>query len=623
MTPSFHVHVSEQGNIFMAEIAALIAAALGDLGFDVVFPAIGLPARQRGRIDLVVAPHEYFTLQPGVPEDELLRAAECSVTVGVEQPGTLWFDLGARYSSVAPMVLDINPLAVLELNRRNIPARHLQLGYHHSWDRWFGESRDRPRDLLFLGSVAPRRERLLATIAPYLWDLETDIRLFEFPRPMTVPRDRFVAGDAKWELLSSSRALLNIHRSDVPYFEWVRVLEAVANGCLVITEPSIGYGPLQPGEHLIAAPTEYLGAYVTSILADEPLRAEIARSAYDLVRTKLEMTSLLEPFCEDMLTLANRPSGHRPSEEGRKRAPSPVVVEEISVPEPPTVLLDVLASEGRMKSRVKELIDSETALIRAVEGIQAQLRHGDPDHCEVKSSPGWDGFRPDTSVIVTTYNSEDFVARAIRSVLDSTGAALELIVVDDHSSDRSVEVVLDTVRAIPQFPLRVIARAANGGVSVARNRALEEARGRYVFVLDADNSVYPTGIGKLTAALDADSGASFAYGLIATVPDPAIFSHLPWDVARMCAANYIDAMAAIRTDVLREIGGYDARFGLIGWEDYELWLRFAAAGRHPAFVPSFIGQYYMRPGSRQETVNLDNPSLSAELRRKFAFLPWQ
>lgn len=615
MTPSFHVFVSNQGNVFMAEIAGLIANALEDLGLDVVFPAVGIPERRPGLVNLVVAPHEFFTLQPGVPESDLLRAAECSITVGVEQPGTLWFDLAARYSSVAPLVLDINPLAVTELNRRHIPARHLQLGYHHSWDRWSGRDNERPTDLLFLGSVAPRRETVLASVAPHLWDLEADLRLFEFPRPMTEARGHFVAGSQKWELLAHSRALLNIHRSEVAYFEWVRVLEAVANGCLVFTEPSIGYGPLQPGDHLIAAPAEFLGAYLTSVLSDEKLRSEMAHSAYDLVRTKLEMTTLLEPLCDDMVASAHS--------RARSRPPTSVTVEEVPLPGPPNVLMDVLSSEGRMRARVKELVDSETVLIRAVEAMQAHLRHGDPDHVEVVSSPGWERFQPDTTVIVTTYNSESFAGRALESVLASVGAAIDLVVVDDHSSDSTRDVVTEVMQQNPDFPIRLVARAANGGVSVARNCGLAEARGRYVFILDADNTVYPTGIARLTRALDADPEAAFAYGIIATVPEPTVFSHIPWDLVRLCQANYIDAMTAIRTAVLDDVGGYDVRFGLIGWEDYELWLRLAAAGHRPTFVTNFIGEYYMRPGSRQETVNLDNPSLFEELRQKFAYLPWQ
>lgn len=599
----------------MTEIASLLAAAITDLGYETVFPAPGLPEYGRDRVNMVVAPHEFFPLQHAVPEQDLLRAAETSVAVGVEQPGTLWFDLGTRYSSVAAGVLDISQVAVSELQRRGIDARHLQLGYHPSWDRWGGDDHaPRSRDVLFLGSITERRDRHLSAMASLLWDCSTDIRLFEFPRPMTETRGHFVAGEEKARLLADSRMLLNIHRNEVPYFEWVRVLEAVANGCLVITETSDEYGPLIPGQHLVAAPAEYLGAYAASLAVDEDLRCGMARAAYDLLRSELRMTDLLEPICADLASSIRRPGGN----------PTPLALPtvEIPVPQSQPLIEDVIASEHRMRARVKELIDSETALVRQIEAMEANLRFRDPDFARVTVSPSWKSFEPDATVILTTFNSEGFVADAVQSVFDSSGAAIDLVVVDDHSSDRTVKVLQDLMRSCPSFPVKLIAREANGGVSVARNRALQEARGRYIFVLDADNWVYPNAVGRLCAALDAHPAAAFAYGLVAKTGGEGLLSYMPWDVGRMCESNFIDAMAAIRRSSIEEVGGYDSHFGLVGWEDYELWLRFAAAGWHPIFTPVFIGSYSVRPDSRQTVVNLDDVALRAELRRRFPFLPW-
>lgn len=615
VSPTYHVYVSDRGNIFMTEIAALLASALSDLGYTTVFPAPGLPEKRRDRINLVVAPHEFYPLQRHVPEAELLRSAEHAVTVGVEQPGTSWFDLGAQYSSVALAVLDISRVATAELQRRSIPARHLQLGYHPSWDAWGGDpSRRRKTDVLFLGSLTTRRDTILAGTAPYLWDCNTDIRLFEFPRPMSQPRGHFVAAEDKWRLLADSRVLLNIHRNEVPYFEWVRTLEAVINGCLVVTEPSDEYGPLTVGEHLVSTPADYLGAYAASLLVDEDLRSELTVSAYDLVRSKLEMSAILQPVCTDLEALTRSPSHRGPLQ------PCAPAVE----PAPPhnPLVQDVLVSEARVRARIKELIDSETALIRKVEALQAHLVHADADHVAITETPAWDTFVPDVSVLITTYNSENFVADAMTSVFDSTGTAVELIVVDDHSEDRSTEITREIMMASGAFPTLLLARSANGGVSVARNAGLQRARGKYVFILDSDNRIYPNALSKLSLALDRSPDAALAYGIIAKSGEPGLLSYLPWDVERLCHTNYIDAMSMIRRSVFSDLGGYDAYFGLRGWEDYELWLRIAAAGLRGEFVPSFIGTYSVRPGSRQETVNLDSPALMVDLRKRFAFLPW-
>ena len=99
------------------------------------------------------------------------------------------------------------------------------------------------------------------------------------------------------DTLASSRVLLNIHPGQGKSLEWPLVLAAIINGCLVVTESSADYGPLLPGEHLIAVPADVLGAYAASVVTDEALRAEMAATAYEFVRTKLEFKALLEPVC--------------------------------------------------------------------------------------------------------------------------------------------------------------------------------------------------------------------------------------------------------------------------------------------------------------------------------------
>ena len=618
MSPTYHVYVSDRGNIFMTEIAALVAAALADTGRRTVFPAPGLPEAGPDRINIVVAPHEFYPLQRGIPDRDLLAAAETAVSVGVEQPGTHWFDLGARYSSVGPFALDISRFAAEELTRRGIEARHLQLGYHKSWDMWGGDpERPRPTDVLFLGSVTARRDAILGMAAPFLWDWNADLRLFEFPRPMSQPRGHFVASRDKWELLASSRILLNVHRNDVPYFEWVRTLDAVVNGCLVLTEPSDEYGPLEVGKHFLAVPGDCIGPYAASLLADETLRREITVAAYEMVRSELDMTALLAPVCAELEAVAVRPS--------RARKPltfSTAPAGPAPAPAANPVVEQALATETRVRARVKDLLDSETALVRRVEGLQARMAYGDAEHVSVTTTPGWKSFEAKVSVLVTSYNSEAFLADALGSVIDSPGVDAELVVVDDHSSDGSVEVVRQLMDAHPYFPVSLLARAANGGVSVARNSGLEAVRGDYVFILDSDNRIYPNALRRLTAALDAAPDAAFSYGIIVKTGEGGLLSYLPWDLERLCETNYIDAMALIRRSVFTELGGYDRHFGLRGWEDYELWLRVAAAGYRAEFVASLIGTYAVRPGSRQETVNLDSPTLFRELKERYAFLPW-
>ena len=62
-----------------------------------------------------------------------------------------------------------------------------------------------------------------------------------------------VFGADKYDLLADSRILLNLHRDDrrPGYFEWARMIEAMANGCCIVTEPSAGFEPLVAGQHFV------------------------------------------------------------------------------------------------------------------------------------------------------------------------------------------------------------------------------------------------------------------------------------------------------------------------------------------------------------------------------------
>jgi len=601
----------------MTEIAELIAMALVDLDYGVAYPVSGLPTAQRNTVNLVIAPHEFFSLQVGEAESELMRAAEASVSIGVEQPGTSWFEVGTHYASVGRAVLDISPFATAELRRRGLDATHLQLGYHTSLDHWGGDqARRRSKDLLFLGSMTERRSRFFGDAVSLLWDCEADIRLFEYSQPMTEPRANFVSGADKRQLLADSRVLLNVHRNAVPYLEWVRVLEAVSNGCLVLTEESADYGPLVVGEHLLATTYDTLAAYAASVLIDEPLRREISTAAYDFVRTKLELTALLEPICEALF------------EQGVPRPRPPLRTRSYrkTSSEQPLwdggILEDIRVQERQIRMRIKELLDSETELVQKLEAIEAKLRFGDECHQEVTTTPAWAGFEPAVTVLITSYNYCAFIEQTISSAMASEGVAAELIIVDDHSQDSSVELVRSIMREHAEFPVMLIANSANAGVGAARNAGFKAARAERVFILDADNYVFPSALGKLAAALDREPEAAFSYGIIGRLDGSGVMSHLPWDPRRLLESNYIDAMAMVRRSVWEQVGGFDAFTSLRGWEDYELWLRIAAHGWDAAFVPQPLAAYRVHGVSRQQTVDLDTESLKRALRKRYTFLPW-
>ena len=317
--------------------------------------------------------------QAGHSERELLDAARVSVTLGVGsrgRPGSTrvpamrasgqWPSTSARTGSMRSL-------------RRGIDAAHLQLGYHPSWDRWGGDpNRPRPTDLLFFGSMTAHRVTSCPQAAPLLWDCNAEIRLWEGSGPTgSGPNSRpgTASAERAGTTLASSRVLLNFHPGQARSLEWPLVLAAIVNGCLVVTESSADYGPLLPGEHLIAAPSDVLGAYAASLVADEALRSDLAAAAYDFVRTKLEFKTLLEPVCallEDAAASTTR--FRRPQPVGRT-APPPV-------PSRPPQVDAILDAERQMYARANELHNGESDLLQRVEALQAHLLYGSAGHLE-------------------------------------------------------------------------------------------------------------------------------------------------------------------------------------------------------------------------------------------------
>lgn len=100
---------------------------------------------------------------------------------------------------------------------------------------------------------------------------------------------------------------------------------------------------------------------------------------------------------------------------------------------------------------------------------------------------------PDVSVIVTSYNIERYIARAIHSALAQEGVTLEVIVADDGSSDGTWE----AITAISDPRLKPIRLAGNSGPGAARNAAIAQATGRWLAVLDGDDLFLPGRLARL------------------------------------------------------------------------------------------------------------------------------
>ena len=229
--------------------------------------------------------------------------------------------------------------------------------------------------------------------------------------------------------------------------------------------------------------------------------------------------------------------------------------------------------------------------------------------------------QPLISVIMPCYNAERFVADAVGSVLTQESVQVELVVVDDGSTDRSCE-ILAALEVGNPGRMRVF-HQPNRGPYPARNLGLSHAHGKFVAFLDADDYWHPQCLGKLHATLE-QSGAALAYcgwqnigvegGRGAPYVPPDYEAGDKAEAFLRSAAPWPIHAALVRREIITAVGGFDTH-----WQscmDYDLWLRIAVA-KPIALVPEVMA-FYRHHGSGQITsrqwVQAENTLL---VKRKF------
>ncbi len=625
------VFVSARGNVFMREIAEHLVEGLLATGraAEVVTDELPDPAGDPLQ-QLVVAPHEMFPLFPA-PEVDQLRAAAAAISINTEQVGTPFFATSMRYLSRGPAALDINPFTLDTIRATGLPAFHLPLGYAASMDHWHRRGdRERSIDLGLLAARTERREAFIGGAAAQLWEWRTDLRFFSWHKPALAGHTTFASGDDKYARLADTRILLNVHRGDEPYFEWARVVEAMANGCVVATETSVGIEPLVPGVHVLMATVEDLAEQAVALALDEPRRAAMADAAYELLTTELDQGLLIGRALDALVAALAAPTPSRRSGLpvfARRRANAAARSSR------PPRLRPVTTEQQRFEQLGRDLKQAYLAQqqqAREIERAIALVRHGDADHVTCHESPSFATAAPDVTVVIPLYNQGHFLADALDSLVAGAGEgapALEVLVVDDHSTDDSLDVARALVDERPWFPACVVARSANGGLPVARNTGFARARAPHVFALDADNAVYPNAMRTLHRVLDgADDDVVAVYGILERFDERGslgLTSHLPWDVELLTHGAFIDAMAMFRIDRWRDLGGYaEWTNGIGGWEDYDLWLSAAERGWRAQLVPQIVGRYREQPGSMRKISDIDMATNFVLLRERHPRLPW-
>jgi hypothetical protein len=586
---------TSRGSRFMTELLRSLVSAVQEAGYDAELVLDEFPAPSSD-LACVVVPHEFDAWgSPAGAPDAAQRAR--TIALCTENPGTLWFEETYRLVAEFGVAVSINRSSAAELCRRGIRCEHVQLGYFAGWDRWHrDEAVARPIDVLYLGAADERRDPLLAGIGARLWARECQF-LVPPLEPRTVPRSDFLVDADKYERLADAKVLLNLHRTTSAAFEWMRFLEAICNGCVVVSEPSLDAAPLLAGEHFVEASAEEIAGAIDALLDDPARLREMRIASYDFVREQLPMAAAGERLVELARELPRQPPA--------SRALSP---EGASPPATPGADPLAEASEVRaaaLATRPARRLPSWRSLATRL----ARRRSRDRSAGVLAETPPYASARPRVSVLCVM-SGEPESAALLESVAGSAYGELELLIAAGPSASGGERTVRRLLERHPELATRVLG-CETEGLAEARNLLAAGARGEYLLVLPAAGGVFPATIQRLARALDEDSDALFSYSMVAVFEGShpvELRGSLPWEPERLRRENWIDAPALIAREPLLALGGWASDPALRGLEDFELWCRCAEHERSAAHVAQVLAWH----PRAQDTAPRDVASLPAE-----------
>lgn len=224
---------------------------------------------------------------------------------------------------------------------------------------------------------------------------------------------------------------------------------------------------------------------------------------------------------------------------------------------------------------------------------------------------------PKISVVIPLYNKEKAIKKTIESVLKQTFTDFELVIVNDGSKDKSV----DIVREIDDSRIRLINKP-NGGVSSARNKGIVEAKSDYIAFLDADDHWLPNHLAEINSLINeyGDSCRVFTTNFARRFPDGETFVNRN-DLITGRIHNYFkitskgaiinSSCVAIKKDTLLSIGLFNEKY--THGEDIDLWNRLARK-YNVAYTPEVTSVYNITNEGSTLTMNYERESAKDALK---------
>jgi glycosyltransferase involved in cell wall biosynthesis len=216
--------------------------------------------------------------------------------------------------------------------------------------------------------------------------------------------------------------------------------------------------------------------------------------------------------------------------------------------------------------------------------------------------------RPSVSAIIPVYNGARHLAVAIASVLAQDVLPRELILIDDGSTDASLEVAAQAVAGAPNNLSVRIMTQPNAGQSAARNAAAGVATGELLAFLDQDDTWYPDHIRRLGEPFIGHPTLGLCYGDFDEIDGTGSYvvrgflrshgvQHPRSSIVDWIASDtmVLPTASLVRASAFQQVGGFDT--ALIGYEDDELWIRLFRAGWTSHYLPRSLSVFRVHAGS--------------------------
>jgi glycosyltransferase involved in cell wall biosynthesis len=219
-------------------------------------------------------------------------------------------------------------------------------------------------------------------------------------------------------------------------------------------------------------------------------------------------------------------------------------------------------------------------------------------------------MNPVFSVVIPTYNQADFLRTALRSVLDQTFRDFEVVIVNNYSTDHTLDVVADS----KDERVRAINFRNHGVIGAGRNVGIKASNGTYIAFLDSDDTWCREKLERVAEVIQSDPQVGLICHDQEIVRDGKVVRRSHYGLPPGFRGNLYDYLVLVENCVstsatvvakryLDEVGSFSEDLGLVTVEDYDLWVRLSTVC-HFRFIRAVLGRHHFHSSSSSANVEL-------------------